>query len=285
MTETGTDTGTNADQVAFWNGDPARNWVAEDASLESIHGALTPRLLAHANPAPHEHIYDIGCGSGAVSKAFADRTPDGHVTGVDVSVAMLGLAQSRYSDAIAFVEADAQTHSFTPESADLIVSRFGVMFFEDPVAAFANLLGALRPGGRLCMGCWGPMAKNPYFDGPRQLVEATFGPQPRPEPGAPGPMGFSDPAHVLGILTSAGFANARVQSEDLVFTHPQGARGAAEVMTAVGPIAKAARDNGKGPDEVAQITDRLTAFYGTFETAGGMALPAHIHFYLAEKSG
>ncbi|SMY06776.1 class I SAM-dependent methyltransferase [Flavimaricola marinus] len=279
-----TDTDVNADQREFWNGGPVKGWVAQDAELESVHGALTPRLLAHADPKPDADVIDVGCGSGAVSQAFAEAAPSGSVTGIDISVPMLNLARVNHGDSVTFIEADAQTYDFAAESADLIVSRFGVMFFSDPVAAFSNLLGALRPGGRLVMGCWAPMPKNPWFDGPRRVVEAHHGPQPRPEPGAPGPMGFSNPDYVLSILNDAGFVNARVETEDLTLTHPQGASGAAQLMSAVGPISKIVRETGGGSTELLHLTDSLTEIFKAFEDEDGFALPAQIHFYLAEKA-
>lgn len=280
-----TQTDTNAGQRDFWNGNPARNWVDHDAALEQVHGALTPRILAHAAPKPGETVYDIGCGSGAVAQAILRAAPGARVTGVDISAPLLALARANCDPQIAFVEDDAQTHAFPPGDADLIVSRFGVMFFADPVAAFANLLGALRPGGRLCVACWGPLERNPWFDGPRRAVEAHYGPQPRSEPGAPGPMAFCDPDHVTGILTEAGFAKTQVRSEDLIFTHPQGATGAARLMSHVGPIGKAVRENGGTSTDLDRLADSLARIFKAHEGENGFALPAHIHFYLGERPG
>ena len=147
----------NADQREQWAREGAQ-WVAEadryDAMLESFGAAV----LASASLSPGERVADVGCGNGAVTIDAARRVgPNGRALGIDISTPMLDLARRRAMEAgvgnVEFIEADAQVHPFGGGSLDAIVSRFGVMFFDDPEAAFANFASALRPRGRITFAC------------------------------------------------------------------------------------------------------------------------------------
>lgn len=143
----------NAAQAEYWSSAPGRKWVALQDPMDAALSAVNALLLARAAPGPGEAVLEIGCGAGATTLAFAERVgPAGSVLAVDISPPLLARARDRaanHGSRVNFIEADAQTHHFQAASVDLIVSRFGIMFFEDPVAAFANMLTALRPGGRL----------------------------------------------------------------------------------------------------------------------------------------
>jgi SAM-dependent methyltransferase len=169
-------------------------------------------LVAHEALAPKagERILDIGCGTGATTIALAtDVGPSGAVVGVDVSATLLEVARRR-ADGIAsvsFVEADAQVHAFD-ETFDGAFSRFGVMFFEDPAAAFANIASALRSGGRLVFVCWQDPAANEWWTvGARTAERHNVELPPLTDPNAPGPFAFSDANRLRGILDGAGFAD------------------------------------------------------------------------------
>ena len=122
-------------------------------------------LLARSAVAPGEKVLEVGCGTGAATVPLAEAVGGtGEVVGIDISEPMLAAARERISQSglrnITLLRADAQVHAFEPNRFDLIASRFGVMFFADPVAAFRNLLGAMRPGGRLCFACWASLEEN-----------------------------------------------------------------------------------------------------------------------------
>jgi ubiquinone/menaquinone biosynthesis C-methylase UbiE len=146
--------GLNADQSEFWNLGPGRNWVRYQADLDAIHGPVTDLLLEACAPQEGERILDVGCGAGASAFALARAvSPSGHVRGVDLSVPLIQRAEERRRELdlpnISFEVADAQDHAFESQSFDLVASRFGLMFFSDPVAAFRNIASDLRPGGRI----------------------------------------------------------------------------------------------------------------------------------------
>ena len=276
---------TNADQATAWNEGSGLNWVALDTELEHVHGAVTPALLAHAQPRPGERIIDIGCGSGAVTQAAADAAPGGHALGVDISAPLLDLARQKRSGAVSFALGDAQTHPFEPGAADLVVSRFGVMFFDDPVAAFSNIRAALRPGGRIALACWAPLSENPWFAIPGKATAARMGPVEPPPPHAPGPGGLSDTAHALGILDQAGFTGSAVSTEALTFTHPAGASGAAATMMGVGPAARIIKERGGTQADFDAILAAVEAGYAAHARGGTLALPARVHIYTAQNPG
>lgn len=207
---------TNEDQIKYWNEEAGPKWVQIESQLDAQIGPIGEHMIELADPKPGERVLDVGCGCGGTSLSFAKRVaPTGRVTGVDISGPMLARARERAKaeglSNLEFVQADAQEHSFEASSADLVASRFGIMFFADPVAAFRNLRSALDENGRLAFVCWQPLIKNPWMSVPLaaaapQLPELP----PPPAPDAPGPFAFGDPDRVRGILGGAGFEDVEV---------------------------------------------------------------------------
>ena len=217
-----TDVGTaaNADQIAYWNAQVGETWVAQQDRLDRQLSPLGLTAMAALDLAADERVIDIGCGCGQTSLELAGEVgADGSVLGVDISAPMLEVARRRAAEAglgnVQFLEADGQTHPFKSGGADALFSRFGVMFFEDPPAAFANLRKALRPGGRLAFVCWRPMTENQWMLLPLQAALKHVPPPPPPDdPFAPGPFAFADPERVRGILTAAGFTGVEIAAHD-----------------------------------------------------------------------
>lgn len=239
----------NAEQIEYWNERGGPQWVAFQERLDAQISPLGQVALERAAPQPGESVLDVGCGCGHTSLELAERVgPTGTVVGIDVSRPMLGRARERQAQRglshLTFVAADAQTHTFAPRGVDLIFSRFGVMFFADPGRGFANLHGALRPGGRLCFVCWQELPKN---DWARVPLGAAFQHVPRPEPpspGAPGPFAFADRARVRGILEVAGFRDVDFDPhvEAMRIGGANGLEGAVEFLLTIGPLASLLRD-------------------------------------------
>jgi SAM-dependent methyltransferase len=208
----------HAEQVAFWNGPGGERWVADQARMEAMLAPVADALIAHASVRPGEVVLDVGCGYGVTAIMLARVVgPTGRVIGLDVSAPMLELARARSAGItnIEWIEADATTYGFVPGSVDLVFSRFGVMFFGDPVAAFANLRRALRPEGQLVFACWRTIEENPWIQVPAKAVFAHVPPPPRPGPDDPGMLSFGDPARVARILADAGFGTPRFTKLDL----------------------------------------------------------------------
>ena len=192
----------NAAQIEFWNSDTARNWVTHDALMEAMLSPLGEAVLNALEPAQGLRALDVGCGCGHPTLSLATRVgAAGSVMGVDVSQPMLAVAQalaeSHHAEAapITFLQADAQTHAFETESFDLVFSRFGVMFFEDPLAAFRNMHAAMTPTGRMALCCWQPRAVNPFMMMPAKAALELLPPPPELPPRAPGPFAFEQTSH------------------------------------------------------------------------------------------
>jgi len=203
------------------------------------HARLTAWALTHVTIAPRSRTLDIGCGGGQTSNSLADAVgAAGHVTGVDISTPLLGLARSRARGNTDFIHADAAFHPFKPEY-DLIFSRFGVMFFDDPAEAFANIRKAAKPGGRLAFVCWRPVPENQWVLVPAMAAQPFLPPAPPADPFAPGPFAFADPKRVEGILTKAGFRNWKLEKLDGHMHLGATAENAAFLMTQIGPLSRA----------------------------------------------
>ena len=199
----------NADQIAYWNGVGGRRWTDRQERQDVILAPVSELLFARTAVEPGERVIDIGCGCGSTTIELARRVgPTGHVVGVDVSVPMLARARDRALPGmpIEFVEADATVYRFPRGLADLLCSRFGVMFFADPASSFANLRGALRSGGRLVFACWREPQANPWMALPLREVYKHVPDLPQSGPEDPGPFAFAQADRVRRILDQAGFS-------------------------------------------------------------------------------
>jgi SAM-dependent methyltransferase len=200
-----------AEQAAYWNGPGGQCWLAAYARIERGFSEFASVVFAAANARPGEHIIDVGCGTGATTAELARAVgPTGHVLGVDISETLIEAARSHRVDGATFVLGDAATHPFKAGSYDLVFSRFGVMFFAEPRAAFKNLLQALKPSGRLVFICWRPPQENPWALVPLRAAQPFLPPLPRPGPEDPGQFAFGDRQRVERILTEAGFGRLSI---------------------------------------------------------------------------
>ncbi len=235
-----------ADQVAYWNGDAGMRWAAQQPRIDAAFAQLTQTVLDHAAPRPGDVVVDIGCGCGATVLGLAARVgPGGSVTGIDLSRPMLDVAaervRSRQLTNVRLVLADASTHPFGEQTSDLAFSRFGVMFFVDPVKAFANIRRALRPEGRLAFVCWRSFAENPCFRVPFEAAAPFLPPQPPSDPEAPGPFALADADRVRRILATAGFSNIDIVRHEgtTSLADPGELEAAAEFAGRIGPVGRA----------------------------------------------
>jgi SAM-dependent methyltransferase len=270
------------DQAQFWNEAGGQRWVANIEHVERMIEPLNGLLLARAAPCVGERVLDIGCGGGVTSAAFAQAVgPTGQVLGVDVSAVILEVARRRYAGVpgLAFEIGDAATMALA--GFDLIVSRFGVMFFPDPPAAFANLRRAIAPRGRLAFVCWRALDLNPWMG---ECAKAAFSVLPPPEPtppGAPGPFAFADVTRLREILEAAGYAGIEIEALDLLLDlgTPEDA---IEQMTRMGPAAPgfAAAESATR----AAVVDALRAVFAAYFDGARVRMPGAVWLVRAQSA-
>src|SRR5262245_36853821 len=199
------ETQANQEQIRYWNEQAGPRWVKRQQQLDVQINQIGLAAMQRASIKPGEDVLDVGCGCGQTALELAERVgPQGLVTGIDISQPMLARARERQREVgmqnIEFLNADAQTYTFGRERFDLAFSRFGVMFFDNPSAAFGNICTALRPNGRLCFLCWQALEKNDWARIPLMAATQHVQPPTPPTPGAPGPFAFADPDRVRHIL-------------------------------------------------------------------------------------
>jgi len=204
----------NAEQLEAWDGDEGAYWAEHADEFDRGVAAHHERLMAAAAIDRSDRVLDVGCGTGQTSRDAARAATAGSVLGVDLSSAMLEVARRRAADEgvpnVTFEQADAQVHPFDAGAFDVVISRTAAMFFADQQAAFANLAGALRPGGRLVLLTWQALERNEW-------IRAFFGALaagrdlPAPPPNA-GPFSLADPDRVQTLLNGAGFVDVDLDS-------------------------------------------------------------------------
>jgi SAM-dependent methyltransferase len=251
----------NADQIADWNGQSGERWVAYQARLDAMLAAFGQAAIEAAAPATGERVLDVGCGAGASSLALAARVgAGGQVLGVDISEPLIGRARAlapqdtpalfRVADASV---ADASSAELPEGAFDILFSRFGVMFFDDPTGAFAHMRRALQPGGRVAFVCWRGAAENDWVRLPMGAIKGIVPPTAPPDPEAPGPFSFGDRGRVARILTAAGFTDIAIAPFDASIPFGEGGTrdaaidDAVEMAFEVGPLSRALADQ---PDDI-----------------------------------
>ncbi|MGH7187854.1 MAG: class I SAM-dependent methyltransferase [Acetobacteraceae bacterium] len=273
--------GPNAAQVEYWNQIAGPKWVGLAGAIDRRIARIHELLLAAADLRPGQSVLDVGCGPGTTTLASAERVGSaGRVLGVDISVPMLQEARRRIAELglpnVAVIEADAEIHPLTSLGFDRVLSRFGVMFFADPVAAFRNLHRTLRTDGRLAFVCWARLADNPHWRVPIEIAEHALG---RPAIGperAPGPLALSDVTYLRGILERAGFARVAIATESvsLIGGTPEEE---ASLAFRMGPAARFIEE--RAPEEPVRdaIRQAIAEAFRPFAAAGGTLLPAAVH--------
>ncbi len=241
----------NEEQLEYWNGEAGERWAQQDEMMARLLQPLAEALIDHADLSACRSAIDVGCGGGSQSLLLAKHLGAGaQVLGVDISGPLLNVARNRSSDDLAdvagldFLQADASSHSFEPGSFDLLFSRFGVMFFDDPVAAFANLHGAMRSDGRLLFCCWQPLKDNPWVYLSLQAALQHVPPPEPQDPHAPGPFAFADPQRLESVLSDAGFTNIAITHHDLTLRWGEAPTLAGNVraLLQIGPVARLLAD-------------------------------------------
>ncbi|MCA0922811.1 class I SAM-dependent methyltransferase [Pseudooceanicola nanhaiensis] len=232
----------NKAQADYWTSPAGLKWIEHEHALDTAMAGMLGMMLDTADISSTDRIIDIGCGTGASTLEAARRVPTGKVLGVDISEPLLARAARRAKaegmQNASFLLADAQTHDFSAQPFDLLVSRLGMSFFSDTVAALKNLSNSLSDGGAMIFVCWASVGMNPWFEIPKQAAEERLGPQPKGDPTAPGPTAFQDCDRVAELMVRAGVSNIEARPVDVVLTPPGGVAGAARAASKVGPAAR-----------------------------------------------
>jgi len=262
----------NREQSALWNGSSGDAWVTEQALLDTTFVNFERRLVDEVAATGARRVLDVGCGSGATTLAIARHLGAAGAVGIDISTPLVELARRRAArDGVAaeFLLADAQTHEFDATRFDLAVSRFGVMFFDDPVAAFANLRGAMRDGGQLRAITFRAASENPFMTAAERAAAPLLPNLPPRKPG-PGQFAFADREHVQRILAAAGWSTIALTPIDVPCAFP--ARELEGYFTRLGPVAFVLRE----ADEPtrARVIDALRGAFAPFVRDGEVRFDA-----------
>jgi SAM-dependent methyltransferase len=257
-----------------WQGRVGANWAAQWRRTDRSFAPLTERLLQRSREFAFASVLDVGCGAGELSLALARGRPNCRVVGVDISPHLVAAAEARGANLAnaAFEVGDAAV--WQPEAGfvpELLVSRHGVMFFDDAGAAFTHLAGIAAPGAGLMFSCFRDVAQNPLFSEVSRLLPAA----PQGDPHAPGPFAFADPAHVEALLGSAGWHGVDFEPFDLAMVVGAGAEPVEDALayfSSIGPAARAAAD--MPPEQVERLHDGLRNLARRHELDGMVALRA-----------
>jgi SAM-dependent methyltransferase len=207
------------------------------------------------------------------------------VLGVDISAPLLKRAAERARDQgnVSFELADAATHRFDTDCFHHLISRFGVMFFDDPAPAFANMARALAKGGKVSFGAWGQIPNNPFFTLAAQAAKSVVGTPPKVDPDLPGPFAFRDPDRVLRILREAGLSQPTCEVAAVDLTPAGGIDDFADLTASIGPADSAATHFNATPEQRMQLKQALADAFAGFQTDKGLRIPAEINFFSAVK--
>lgn len=280
----------NEKQKTYWSKVGGPKWVGLGGAMEARLAPVSDLLIQLAALQPGETVLDIGCGAGLTSLAAAQAVgPNGHVLGVDISDTMLEAARALGTQAntanLTLTLGDAQTDEFSPP-ANVLISRFGVMFFEDPIAAFANLRRSTAPGARMVLTAWAPLSANEHWRKPLELVETLVGPGAPRIPHAPGPLAFDEPDYVSTLLREAGWQNGTVRAVE-VNLHGVSLDEEARVACFMGPSGALLEEKQASPKQREAARQAIRAALPSYTTTtpdGGVHLPATLHLITATAS-
>lgn len=265
----------NVDQADAWNGYEGEHWAANQDRWDAVNGEFNDPLLEAAAIGAGDRVLDIGCGNGQTTRLAARRAAEGSALGLDLSGPMLARARRRAAAEgianVTFVQGDAQVHPLPANAFDVAISRFGIMFFADPVAAFANVGRSLRPGGRLAFLCMQDLSRSAVFRVPMTAIAQVVPPPVLSTAGGPGMFSLADPARIVEVLTAAGFERVTPTGVERAAGWGRDAESAAAFFLESGPAH--ALLAGAGGETVERVRAAIVAALRPYEQAAGVRLP------------
>ncbi|MGI5192354.1 class I SAM-dependent methyltransferase [Streptomyces sp. CA-288835] len=235
---------TDDEQAARWSGPAGNAWVDAQAVMDELLRPFEELLVEAMSVGPGGHVLDVGCGTGSTTVAVARQLgPAGRCVGVDISEPMLSAARARAEEAgtpASFIHADAEDHAFGSAVFDAVISRFGVMFFNDSVRAFSNLRSAAKDEAELRFITWRGPAENPFMTTAERAAAPFLPNLPARKPDEPGQFAFADPDRIHRILTESGWTGIDIQPIDVACTLPE--KELVGYFTRFGPVGVALRE-------------------------------------------
>lgn len=275
----------NQAQADYWSSESGLKWIAFEEELDQVFSAVDRKLIEKSVPKSGERVLDIGCGTGATTREFSKHVaPDGNICAVDISPPLIAHARNHQFEAkieIQYHLADAQRDQIPGEPFDLVISRFGSMFFADPVLAFGHIRQRMRQDGRLVIAAWAKAKGNPWFEIPKNAAIDRLGPLDQSDPNAPGPLGFQNTNYVVEVLKSAGFRDVVGETIRVNLEHPGPVERVAALASNIGPAARVLKKYNGSVEDIAETTRNVTAKFHAFVDQESVCIPANLNFFSA----
>ena len=276
----------NIEQFEYWNEKSGPKWVKLDDSMNERFSILTEELFSRANINENDRVLDIGCGGGQTSFQASQLVGySGQVLGADISEALLNLARSKFSNTgnLDFSLCDAQNHKFQNNEFDKIISRFGVMFFEDPVEAFRNIYRSLKVNGSLNFVCWSDMIENEFLMEGADIITKHTQINLPPLTREPGPFAFSEKSYIEEILRLSGFKNIKIDKVKTTILTKDSVEQAAEILMKIGPRAKMLSQAGLADEAMHKIREKIEELCKARQNGGEISYAACLNFASATR--
>jgi ubiquinone/menaquinone biosynthesis C-methylase UbiE len=276
----------NDEQFEFWTEGIGKKWVEEDDSMNERLSILTKELFLRSNINRNDKILDIGCGGGQTSFEASEKVSEnGYVVGADISKILLDLAKSKYANTknLEFKYCDVQNYEFRKNSFNKVISRFGVMFFENPIEAFKNIYNSIQEGGSLNFVCWTNVLENEFFTDPTNIIIKHINKEFPEITRAPGPLAFSEADYVKEILVSSKFKNVKVEKVYSSISTNDSAKKDGDLLLKLGLGGRLLADANLSKKELSVIRDEMIEISQKRQKNGKITYKACLNYVSATK--
>ena len=276
----------NDEQYEFWNKGIGQKWVKEDNSLNERFAILTKEFFSRVNIKKSDKVLDIGCGGGITSfEASKIVGKYGYVLGADISKILLDLAKKNFSSIknLEFKYCDVQNYNFKKNIFSKVISRFGVMFFENPIVAFKNIYNSIQDGGSLHFVCWTNVMENEFFTAAANIIIKHLNKEFPKVTRSPGPFAFSEEKYIKQILDSSGFKNIKVDKVYTSLSTNDDAAKDGELLFKIGLAGRLLSEENLSEEELSNIKDKIIAMSKNRQVDGKITYRACLNFVSATK--